>query len=85
MFFPTLNGLNLPFEVETFFAEHYLACLGPSVLMLCGRYGEVFEGLGTLLKHQLFGFGTHILYMKLINIPVSHFTWANINFMLCHS
>ena len=45
--FPSLSGMDLPFELEAFYIEHYLAAfVAPVVLMLSGRYGFLFEGNG---------------------------------------
>lgn len=38
-----------------------------------------------IIKQQYFGFAIHSMYMRIIPFPVSLLTWANINFILCHS
>ncbi len=41
--FPSLSGMELPFELEFFYLEHYLAAfVAPVLLMLSGRYGFFF-------------------------------------------
>ena len=38
--FPSLDGLNQPFEVAMFHIEHYLAICGPMILIAFGRFGH---------------------------------------------
>lgn len=50
--FPVTNGLDLPFEVEFFWIEHYLAAfIGPLALIIFGRYGFFNESFWTLIVH----------------------------------
>ena len=48
LMFPHLDGYDLPFEMEFFFIEHYLiGFVGPTALMIFGRYGFVKDDIMT--------------------------------------
>ena len=44
LLFPVMNGLDLPYEVELFLIEHYLAILCPLILIVFGRFGYYNKG-----------------------------------------
>jgi hypothetical protein len=86
LIFPVLNGLDFPFELETFYLEHYLgAFICPIALFCSGRYGFLKENLWNHIVMQWFGFAIHSLYMRIYIAPICIYSWANLNFSLCHS
>lgn len=51
LMFPSLEGLSLPFELEVFYCEHILAAfIGPTLLILGGRYGKFNESFWMIVK-----------------------------------
>lgn len=64
LIFPVLDGLDLPFEPEMFFIEHYFAAIiGPVALIMFGRYGY-FGNLKEYMTSQFFGFSLFVLYQR---------------------
>jgi hypothetical protein len=75
-------GLDLPFEVEMYWIEHYQsAIINPLALALSGRYHErkFFHPY-----YRLIGFAFFSLYHRVVLLPLSLGTWANLDQTLCH-
>ncbi|KRX06661.1 hypothetical protein PPERSA_13140 [Pseudocohnilembus persalinus] len=83
--FPVLNCYDQPFEVEMFYIEHYLAIIGPFLLIGFGRYGFFKKSIKDTIIEQYWGFAWHSLWNRVICFPICLMTWANINFNLCKS
>jgi len=76
-------GLNLPYEQELYWIEHYLgAIVNPLALIIGGRYRSrrYFD-----FSYQIIGYAYFSLYHRFFLFPVSLLTWANLDQILCHS
>jgi len=76
-------GLNGPYEVEMYWFEHILsAIINPLILMIGGRYRDrqFFD-----FRYRLIGFAFFSLYHRVVLMPLSLATWANLDQTLCHA
>lgn len=79
--FPVTNTLFLPFEVSTYWLEHFFLMIIPLYLL---RQGGVFTMEKTMdLTWPLMSFGIWGIYHFIILEFMSLFTMANLNSMLC--
>lgn len=78
--FADLTGLDLPFEHEMFYLEHFLPIFGVLILFMSGRYKSGWFGG---IEVALAGFAWYALYERVVCWGVSELTWANINYTLC--
>jgi hypothetical protein len=75
-----LQGL---YEVEMYWFEHFLSALiNPLILIIGGRYRDrqYFN-----FTYRLIGFAFFSLYHRVILLPTSLATWANLDQTLCHA
>ena len=74
------HGLNLPFETEMYYLEHFLPIFGVLILFMSGRYKPSWlsgKEMGFV------GFSWWVLYVRVICWTMSELTGANIICMLC--
>jgi len=76
-------GLDLPYEQEMYWVEHFMgAFFNPLALAIGGRYrGRRFFNF----SYRLIGFALFSLYHRVILLPLSLLTWANLDQSLCHA
>lgn len=83
VFFPNTTGLNMPYEIELFWLEHILICIGPMLLIYSGRYGFYKESLWMTVKKQYFGMACALIIQRFVIGPTAILTWVNLNYMIC--
>jgi len=76
-------GLDLPYEAEMYWVEHFMgALINPLALVFGERYRsrQYFD-----FGYRLIGFALFSLYHRVVLLPISVLTWANLDQALCHA